>query len=529
MVTQVKVVLIVLITAFVVSNAGAQIMESDSTGYTKIFYGTGQVSSEGPMVDGKPDGYWKTYYVEGHLKSEGNRKNFLLDSIWIFYDNDGDTTEVISYNFGKKSGYHYSWEYYFEKNGNDSIKRGYLKSKELYVQGKKEGPSFYFYKEGGVHLQIYYRNNKKHGPGKEFEKDGRLISILEYLNDYEINKERINRYDWNNLKQGVWKEFYPYDKLMLEETYKEGKLHGYVREYDRKGKVIRFEKYENGNLVEEKASITEEDTVSIDLRNEYFENGALKTSGTYRNDLPIGVHREYNQKGNIVNAKLYDDYGVLLGEGIVDEEGRKQDDWVFYFESGAKASEGKYKDNKQIGKWEFFFEDGGTEQKGKYRKGKPHGEWVWYYAKDVLRRQENFDNGKEDGAYEEYNRDGELIAKGEFYEGERNGDWYFRVGDQIEKGAYEEGMKQGVWKHYFLDGTLRYEGNFLQDSKDGKHKLYYPSGKLKTEMNYVSGSREGKWIEYDEYGELLRYIIFRNDTEYKINGVRLNWHNEGED
>ena len=70
-------------------------------GYTKFTYPNGKISSEGMMVNGKPDGYWKTYYVTGVKKSEGNRKNFLLDSIWLFYNELSDTTEKISYVLGK--------------------------------------------------------------------------------------------------------------------------------------------------------------------------------------------------------------------------------------------------------------------------------------------------------------------------------------------------------------------------------------------------------------------------------------------
>ena len=56
--------------------------------YVKYTYPSGVVSSEGNMVNGKPDGYWKTYYPDGGLKTEGNRMNFKLDSTWFFYRED---------------------------------------------------------------------------------------------------------------------------------------------------------------------------------------------------------------------------------------------------------------------------------------------------------------------------------------------------------------------------------------------------------------------------------------------------------
>ena len=78
-----------------------------SDGYHVFKYPNGSVSSEGLIKNGKPEGYWKSYYVTGVKKSEGKRTSFLLDSIWLFYDQVGDTTEKISYLFGKKNGYYY--------------------------------------------------------------------------------------------------------------------------------------------------------------------------------------------------------------------------------------------------------------------------------------------------------------------------------------------------------------------------------------------------------------------------------------
>jgi antitoxin component YwqK of YwqJK toxin-antitoxin module len=109
--------------------------EVADNGFVQIFYPNGQVSSEGTMVDGKPDGYWRTYYVTGVIKSEGKRTNFLLDSIWNFYNQAGELTQEISYQLGEKSGYSNSYTYNKpEKPGQPT-----LVSKELYVTGKKRG------------------------------------------------------------------------------------------------------------------------------------------------------------------------------------------------------------------------------------------------------------------------------------------------------------------------------------------------------------------------------------------------------
>jgi uncharacterized protein len=65
---------------------GVSAQKSQQNGYVKFTYPNGNISSEGTMVNGKPDKFWKTYYVTGVKKSEGTRKNFLLDSVWLFYN-----------------------------------------------------------------------------------------------------------------------------------------------------------------------------------------------------------------------------------------------------------------------------------------------------------------------------------------------------------------------------------------------------------------------------------------------------------
>src|ERR1700745_329349 len=78
---------------------------TNPNGKNVFYYDNGYKSSEGNMVNGKPDGYWKSYYQTGVLKNEGNRKNFQLDSIWKFYNEKGKITKSISYLEGKKNGF----------------------------------------------------------------------------------------------------------------------------------------------------------------------------------------------------------------------------------------------------------------------------------------------------------------------------------------------------------------------------------------------------------------------------------------
>lgn len=74
-----------------------------ANGFTTFHYPSGAKSSEGTLVNGKPDGWWRSFDEEGRLISEGNRKDFQLDSLWTFY-NEGQKYLTINYRNGKKEG-----------------------------------------------------------------------------------------------------------------------------------------------------------------------------------------------------------------------------------------------------------------------------------------------------------------------------------------------------------------------------------------------------------------------------------------
>src|SRR5690606_10075615 len=129
----------------------------------------------------------------------GKRTNFLLDSIWVVYDQVGDTTEKISYLYGKKNGY-------YQKYKKDPSAGGvYLWSRELYAGDIKEGTAWIYFPDGKIQQIITYNRGKKEGLSREYDKEGNVITLFEYNNDFLVSRERINRFDSKGLKQGSWK------------------------------------------------------------------------------------------------------------------------------------------------------------------------------------------------------------------------------------------------------------------------------------------------------------------------------------
>lgn len=483
-------------------------------GYNIFYFDNGKVSSEGTMRDGKPDGYWKTYSLNGNIKSEGNRKNFQLDSIWKFYNEQGQLAFEFNYRDGKKSGLKKTFD----------IKEKSLVLSETYENDIKQGTTTIYHKPseaqgktGKIKQTIPFLNGKEEGLGLEFTTDSTIITMTEYKMGYIQKEEKINRRDNKNLKMGVWKEFYPTGALKQEVTFADDKMHGYLKEYSLSGSLLNTTKYVNGIAQTNVPELTK-----LDVKTEYYDNGQVHFTRTYKGDVAEGIHREFSPEGKVTSAQIFVD-GVLTAEGILDTAGRQQGIWKEFHPDGKLKSQGEYLNSKRIGEWVFYHPNGKVEQKGTYdKKGKAQGSWKWFYESGNILLEENYRNGLVDGMMTEYSDSGKVITKGEYIDGLKEGEWMLELQGYREEGIYKADKREGEWKHYYTEnGKLRFIGKFIDGVPDGIHTFYYLSGNEKQVGKYIAGSKEGDWKFYDESGYLFLTIVFKNDVEIKFDGIKV--------
>lgn len=483
-------------------------------GYNTFYFDNGKVSSEGFMRDGKPDGYWKTYSINGNIKSEGNRKNFQLDSIWKFYNEQGQLAFEFNYKEGKKSGLKKTYD----------TKEKSLAVAETFENDVKNGTTTLYYKPsetqgktGKVKQTIPFVNGKEEGLGLEFTPDSTIITITEYKMGYIQKEERINRRDTKNLKQGVWKEFYPNGALKQEVTYTDDKMHGYLKEYSLTGSLLNTTKYLNGVVQNNVPELTK-----VDVRTDYYDNGTVHFTRTYKEDIAEGIHREFSPEGKVISAQIFVE-GLLTAEGILDTAGRQQGFWKEFFPDGKIKSKGEYLNSKRIGEWVFYHPNGKVEQKGLYdKKGNAQGTWKWFYESGNILLEENYRNGLVDGLMVEYSDSGQVITKGEYVDGLKEGEWMLELKGYREEGVYKADNRDGEWKHYFTENNkLRFVGKFIDGVPDGIHTYYYLNGNVKQIGKYIGGSKEGEWKFYDETGYLFLTIVFKNDIEIRFDGIKV--------
>jgi antitoxin component YwqK of YwqJK toxin-antitoxin module len=490
-------------------------------GYNTFYYDNGKISSEGTLRDGKPDGYWKTYYLNGKLKSEGNRKDFKLDGTWKFYNEDGVFVNEFNYKGGKKNGAKKIFD----------PKEGYILLSENYENDIKQGSTIEYYKpltaiskKGTVQKIIPFVNGLEEGQGLEYSPDSLIITITQYKMGYIKSEERLNRKDFNGLKQGSWKEFYPNLAIKKEMNYWNDKLDGYMKEYTQSGNLKKAAKYVNG--VEQ---VDAPEFQKPDLKTEYYKNGIVKSEGSYINGKAEGEHREYNEDGQLKIARMYLK-GKVISEGMMDTSGYKNGLWKVFYSNGNLRASGNYLSNKHIGDWIYYYDNGKIEQVGKYdKKGKAQGMWKWYYPCNPpcnkefgsIKKIENYKNNKLEGDFIEYNDSGKVITKGLYENNEKEGPWVLEYNEYKEEGTYVGDKRSGEWKHYYLNnGKLRFKGSFVDDEPDGYQVFYYQNGNIKQEGKYAGGLKEGDWQYYDENGNLILTIRYSSGIEINYDGSK---------
>ncbi|MBK7288649.1 MAG: toxin-antitoxin system YwqK family antitoxin [Flavobacteriales bacterium] len=362
-------------------------------GFHQYFYPDGKVSSEGILVDGKPEGHWKTFYETGVLKSEGNRVDFQLDSTWSFHAPDGSLTSTIEYKDGKKNGPSRTYA------PGDT-----LVSEENYVADVKEGPSIGFFPDGTKRSTVEFKDGKEEAKAYEYAEDGRIITITDWRAGVLQRRQAINRYDAQHLRQGPWQGYWSNGRLKWEGRFVDDKRQGIFKEYDQQGNLQDLAKFDQDEVLPDAT-----ETTLLDIKNTYHSNGAVASIGSYSKDgKKEGLFRRFDAKGKPTDASIFRN-NVLVSEGEMSEVGAMTGPWTEFYSTGEKRAEGQYKEGKKDGPWTFYHRSSEVEQKGNYLNGLPQSNWKWYYRTGELHREENYRKGKEEGASVEYEKDGIVI------------------------------------------------------------------------------------------------------------------------
>jgi len=124
------------------------------------------------------DGDYKGYYSNtGELKSEGKVMDNKLEGLWTYYNQDGKTVnQTIEFRNNFFHGYR-----------KDFYGNGQIKALISYNKGKKNGEAIYYYENGQIKERKTFKNSKENGKLVKYFEDGSIQYSGNFWNGKEID------------------------------------------------------------------------------------------------------------------------------------------------------------------------------------------------------------------------------------------------------------------------------------------------------------------------------------------------------
>lgn len=452
------------------------------------YYYDDKIYSEYTLKDGEKIGQQKIYYLNGNLKKIGNYSNGLENGTFKEYFEDGSLQLEYIMKNGELNG---KIKTYYE-NGN-------VKKEGNYIKGKANG-SFTEYNEEGLISATYNMLNDE------------LNGVLKTYENQKINESYTFK---NGLKEGEYLG-YLYDEedgelsLKIKANYSNDEYDGLFQVFviDEKeekliDKITYFEGVKNGPFQESKGD-------SLIIGN--YLNGKL--NGEY---------------------KVYFDFVRMLIGGVIRTD----------IKGLSLLSEGFYNNDNKSGYWKYYDITGALRSEGDYSNDLKNGEWKYYYSKmsgvddivlpysQALYLIENYKNGKLDGKSTRFsileretypcseeeklaqekdtcvNIIYEKILETSFYKnGKLNGPFELRdsLNEIIAKGNFKDDLKEGEWFHRYSDQDINektyfiyQKGSYKNNEREGKWVQYYTEGQIAETFNYKNGELHGEYIEWNQF------------------------------
>ncbi len=169
--------------------------------------------------------------------------------------------------------------------------------------GKLDGEmKFYELRTGEVSRLVTYKDDVQNGPEKQYKAD-------------ENSRFLVSETPWVNGKiEGVKKTFYPNGNVMSETGYKASKRDGQAKRFDLAGRVEQAVAYKddkkNGVQIDYYSMRGKPQRVIPYLNGraegvvrEYYDSGQLKREAAYKNDLPHGVEKNFDEQGTLTKTR----------------------------------------------------------------------------------------------------------------------------------------------------------------------------------------------------------------------------------
>ena len=253
------------------------IVDHHATGnasHARHFHPNGKLMAEGRYVGEAKDSIWTYFDGDGRKRSAETWKSGVQDGEQTTWTADGKVAERVHLKGGKRHG---ALEQYYPG--------GQLQHKSTYVNGEPEGLMTWYYASGKKEIEGKAVNGDRDGSWYYFHEDGSVQIQVLYAQGTYVKDRKEN---------GVFKTYYDDEQLKSEHTYKGGKLNGPFAEY-----------LDNGRIVEKEVVLGPDAALGRKDVERVFEGQTKKREGTYVDDQLHGEVKEYDDKGRVVRTVRY--------------------------------------------------------------------------------------------------------------------------------------------------------------------------------------------------------------------------------
>jgi len=197
--------------------------------------------------------------------------------------------------------------------------------------------------------------------------------------------QKINQFDKNGKRTGIWKKYYPNKRVRYTGQFKKGKEVGIFKFYD-----ITDSKHP----VIIKTFFEDSDSLFVQF---YTLSGKIQTEGVLNKKMRVGNWKYFYPTGKLMSEENYKD-GKLDGEQLV------------YYPEGQVTEFSIYKNGLLDGVTSKYASNGTLIEEITYKNGKPNGLAKYFELNGNLKETGHYKNGKRIGKWEFY-MDGEIATK----------------------------------------------------------------------------------------------------------------------
>jgi antitoxin component YwqK of YwqJK toxin-antitoxin module len=303
---------------------------------------------------------------------------------------------------------------------------------------------------------------------EEFYSDGTLQDRSNFQSKNDGGKRHGSRERYHRNGQ-LW------EKL----NYANGELDGYAEVYFDNGQVEKKVNYRKGQLT--------------GLNSWYKNDGRISETSDYGD----GTRKDYQDgKADLLYVGYVYHPNKQLKSKLLLKNGEKHGISEFFYEDGQLKTIGTYTNGKMDGLISEYFENGEVEVNGIVKNGEKDGLFEWFYESGQLKVTTTYTNGQLDGFRTVYHDNGEIEMKGIYKNGEKDGlfEWFYESGQPKHISTYINGQQDGFETAYHDNGEIELKGIYKNGEYDGLFEWFDEKGKKTSQECRMDGTVNQKFI-----------------------------------